>query len=159
MKKTLTIALFGILILNLFSCGQKEKNERLMNTDKNEETPVTLSIDTVSDFPPEISGCSCYFSNDSIEFKKEIYIYMNDFAQTSFLKINGKLTKFIQTEFKEITEIKTISIAKSSDYEITVEINNGTKYGYETSIHSGSIKLTDKKGNTITREFYGLCGC
>ncbi len=118
-----------------------------------------LSIDTFSTFPPEIDGCSCYFSNDSTEFKKDIYIYINDFGQTSFLKINGDLIKFTQTDFKEIGETKTIAKAKSDDYEITVEINTGTESGYETSIHTGSIKLTDKKGRTITRAFYGLCGC
>lgn len=84
---------------------------------------------------------------------------MNDFGQTSFLKINGILTKFTQTDFKKIGETKTITKAKSDDYEITVEINAGTENGYETSIHTGTIKLTDKKGDTIIRIFYGLCGC
>jgi hypothetical protein len=84
---------------------------------------------------------------------------MNDYAQTSFLKINGVLTKFTQTDFKEISKTKTIAKAKSDKYEMTIEVIDGIKNGDETWLKTGTIKLSGKKGKTITTTFYGECGC
>lgn len=153
------IFLTAILITFLFACGQRstiENEEQAANKISNE--PI-LTIDTISTFPPEIDGCSCYFSNDSLEFTKGKYVYMNDFAQTSFLKINGVLTKFTQTEFKEVNKKITVSKARSDKYEMTIEVINGNENGDETSLKSGKIILKDKNGNTITKAFYGECGC
>lgn len=119
----------------------------------------TLTIDTFKTFPTEIDGCSCYFSNDSTEFKKGEYIYMNDFAEISFLKINGVLTKFKQTEFKEVDKTTRIAKAKSDKYEMSIEIHDGIQSGDETWLTTGTIKLTDKTGKTISKTFYGECGC
>ena len=117
-----------------------------------------LSIDSFTTFPPEIDGCSCYFSNDSIEFKDKKYIYANDFAQTSFLKINGVMIKFKQTDFKK-NEKTTTAKYTCDNYEMTIEVKDGKQSGDETSLKSGRIKLTDKKGKTLTKTFYGECGC
>lgn len=158
-NNSLTTYFTAVMVTFLFACGQNYLDKNGTKSNNSSTEGQQLTIDTFSTFPPEIEGCTCYFSNDSIEFKKGNYIYMNDFGQTSFMKINGNLTKFTQTDFKDIGNTKTITKAKSADYEITIEINTGRGYGYETSIHTGLIKLTDNKGNTIIRTFYGLCGC
>lgn len=84
---------------------------------------------------------------------------MNDFAQTSFLKINGVLTKFTQTYFKTVDKTTTIAKAKSELYEITIELKEGKQSGEETSLKYGTIKLSDKNGKTVTKTFCGECGC
>jgi hypothetical protein len=131
----------------------------LSNVNKNISVEHTLTIDAFSNFPSEIDGCSCYFSNNSTEFKNGKYIYMNDLAQTSFLKINGVLTKFIQTDFKVVDKKTTFAKSKSNKYEMTIEVIHCKQSGYETSLQSGTIKLMDKNGNSIKRKFYGECGC
>ena len=155
-----------LLVTSIISCGQNDisvekstaSNIKIENlNDSIIDQPIL--VDTFSNFPPEIDGCSCYFSNDSTEFKKGQYIYMNDFAQTSFLKINGVLTKFIQTEFKKVNAQTTIAKAKSDKYEILIEVKDGIQNGEETSLKSGTIKVTDKKGKTTIKTFYGECGC
>jgi hypothetical protein len=89
------------------------------------QSDIKIRIDTFSVIPPEIDGCSCYFSCNSKDFKKRAYIYMNDFAQTSFLEINGKLTKFTQTDFKIIDRNTTEAKAVSNDYELIVKVKKG----------------------------------
>ena len=69
------------------------------------------------------------------------------------------LTKFIQTEFKKVNAQTTIAKAKSDKYEILIEVKDGIQNGEETSLKSGTIKVTDKKGKTIIKTFYGECGC
>ncbi len=140
--KTLTI----ILILSAMAIS------RAYTQDK-------LTIDSFTTFPPEIQGCSCYFSNDSVEFKNKKYIYANDFAQLSFLKINGIITKFKMTAFKQSDNGNTLATYKADNYDMTIEVKNGKQSGDETSLKTGTIKLTDKKGKALTKSFYGECGC
>jgi hypothetical protein len=147
------------MLIFLFACGQISSNKSVTQTDNINPDEEELTIDTFSTFPPEIDGCSCYFSNDSTEFNKNEYIYMNDFAQTSFLKINGVLTKFTETDFKKVGKTVTIAKAKSDKYEMAIEVIEGKQSGEETALKSGKIKLTGKNGETITRTFYGECGC
>ncbi len=151
--------LTAITLVFLFACGQNNSNNNVTQTDSKIADDLTLTIDTFSTFPPEIDGCSCYFSNDSTEFKKGEYIYMNDYAQTSFLKINGVLTKFTQTAFKEIDSLNIKAKYKSDNYEMSIESIDGIQNGDETWLKTGVIKLTDKKGKTLTKTFYGECGC
>ncbi len=161
MKFNSLIKLHYILALSLiflFACDQRKihKKEDKLNNILQEQT---LNIDTFSIFPPEISGCSCYFSNDSLEFKKSEYIYMNDYDKTSFIKINGLLIKFTQIERREISSHIIIAKFKSDSYVMTIELKDGIQNGDETWLKTGTIKLTNKKGGSITKTFYGECGC
>lgn len=142
----------------MYACGQSSVKKD-PNVNDSTITENKLTIDTFSTFPLEIDGCSCYFSNDSNEFKKQVYIYVNDFAQTSFLKINGVMTKFTQIDFKNIDDKTTEAKAVSGDYKLTIKVIHGEQSGNETSLQSGTIILTDNKGNKIAKTFYGECGC
>jgi hypothetical protein len=153
-------SIFLTLVMLIFiSCEKGNSNKgqnqnHILNT-----SDKTLKIETFSTFPSEIDGCSCYFSNDSNEFKNDKYIYVNDFAQTSFLKINGVIVKFNQTFFKKVNKTTTIAKAKSNNYEIIIEVKKGKPNGDETWLNTGTIKLKDRNGKTITKTFYGECGC
>src|SRR5690606_40181846 len=126
------------------NCKQSTYNKSVTQTTSITTEKLTLSIDTFSTFPPEIDVCSCYFSNDSTEFKKGEYIYMNDYAQTSFLKVNGVLTKFTQTDFKEVDSLNVKAKYKSDHYEMTIEYKEEIQNGDETWLKKGTSKLIEK---------------
>jgi hypothetical protein len=151
------VSIVTVTLLFAFTQGYTNKNEAYK--DKFIKNEPEMSIDTFSTFPPEIDGCSCYFSNDSSEFNKGKYIYINDYAQTSFLKINGVLTRFTQTYIKEIDSLSTIANYIGDIYNMTIELKDGIQNGDETWLKSGTINVTDISGNTITKTFYGECGC
>lgn len=153
-----TFSIF-IIVTFLFACGQVNSSKNVSQIENSKPSDQQLKIDTFSTFPPEIDGCSCYFSNDSIDFKNSTYIFANDFAQISFLKINGFMTKFTQIDFKKIDEANTYVQYKSEEYEMTIEVKSGKQSGDETQLKTGTIKLTDKKGSTLIKDFYGECGC
>ncbi len=135
-------------------CEIDSNNSTIVNTGKDKG----FSIDTFSIFPPEIDGCSCLFSNDSNEYNNGKFIYMNDLAQTAFLKVNGVLVKFIQIDFKEINSLKTIAKYISDEYEMSIEVISGSNNDIKNGINTGTIKLINKKGETISKKFYGECG-
>jgi hypothetical protein len=84
---------------------------------------------------------------------------MNDYAQTSFLKINGELVKFTEVYIKQVDSLQTKAKYRSNAYEMIIETQVIQQNGYETSLESGIIKVTDQNGSTITKPFYGECGC
>lgn len=150
-NKFISTILLIITLTLMFACGQKHKKMTIdIPTVTNSEKVQTFKIDTFSAFPAEIDGCSCYFSNNSTEFKDGKYIYINDFAETSFVKINGVLTKFKQTEFKKVSKSTIVTKFKSDNYEMTIEVVDGKQSGGETTLKTGTIKVTDKNGKTIT---------
>jgi hypothetical protein len=147
------------LWISFSACNE---NNASKNTTKTKNTNIKnqeLTIGTFSNFPPEIDGCSCYYSKDSLDLKNGSYLYANDFEQTSFLNINGILTKFIQSEWKELNKTTRTAKGKSAQYELTIEIHDVRKNGDETWINTGIINVKDKNGNKTTRTFYGECGC
>lgn len=157
--KNLINAIFFVVVFVLFAFGCKQTTPG--NTQATTTAPMkeALSIDTFSTFPPEIDGCACYVSSDSSAFNKGVYIYMNDYGKISILKINGVLTKFTETDRKEIGEEKTIIKSKSEEYEMTVEMVNGKQNGDETWLKTGTIKLSKKGSKSISKAFFGECGC
>ena len=170
MKQKRNLNKLTLLTLTTFimiACGQKSENNKTtidLTSQLIAKTEIihineTLRVDTFSTFPDEIVGCSCYFSNDSTEFKQGKYIYMNDYAKTSFMKINGVLIKFTQTDFKEKDTATAVATFKSKKYDLTIEVKRGKQNGEETTLQSGTIFLNDRKGKTITKIFYGECGC
>ena len=155
----LSAILPALMMVFLFACGENNSIQNSQPANAKSPDEQALTIDTFSTFPREIDGCSCYFSNDSTEFNRHVYVYMNNYGKISFLKINGVLTKFTQSESKEVNETTTVTKAKSEDYEMTIEVVDGIQNGEETWLKTGTIKLTDKNGNTVTKTFYGECGC
>ena len=115
MTETMKHLLFIFILLFMISCSnskEKKFNNIQQDTISNivqSAEKQTITIETFSTFPPEIDGCSCCFSNNATEFKKGEYIYMNDFAQISFMKINGVQTKFTLTDFQNIDSLNIIS--------------------------------------------------
>lgn len=158
-NKTVKTLLNIVAITVLYSCGKNSSDKTVNHADNSSIEDQVMTIDTFSTFPPEIDGCSCYFSNDSLEFNNGEYIYMNDYGETSFMKINGVLTKFTQTEFKVIDSLNIKAKYKSDNYEMTIESQNSIQNGDETWLKSGTINLTNDKGEIITKRFYGECGC
>ena len=159
LKSNLSLILVVSALIVSGSCGSDKSNKNAKQEIEPEAEDYVLTVDTFSTFPPEIDGCSCYFSNDSLEFKQGKYIYMSDFDKTSFLKINNDLVKFTKTSREEIDSLNVKETYKSEGFELTIQIKQLTKNGYETWLYTGTITLSDKKGNTLTKSFYGECGC
>ena len=165
MTETMKHLLFIFILLFMISCSnskEKKFNNIQQDTISNivqSAEKQTITIETFSTFPPEIDGCSCCFSNNATEFKKGEYIYMNDFAQISFMKINGVLTKFTLTDFQNIDSLNIKAKYKSDNYELIIETKDENQKDSETTIKFGTIKLTNKKGAIVSRRFYGECGC
>lgn len=120
-------------------------------------TETAISIDTFSDFPEEVDGCSCYLSTSESDFKAKKYVYIDNREDFATMKLNGAMVKLKRTEEKEVSKNRWVKKFTSADYELEVDITQSGTIG--PFPHKGTLKLTKKGGQTITKEVNGECGC
>lgn len=149
----------GILIFILISCQEKPKEQKPLKISNSESSEELPELDSFSEFPEEVDGCSCYFSKSKDDFKAGKYIYVNDYASLSFISVNGRLLKF---ELKESSDslTKRFHIYSSPDYNLKIEIETEKETGDELRWVEGSLILKSLKTNKQkTFKFVGECGC
>lgn len=165
MKKLLFFAAFAFL----FSCSKDEKMAE--NTGKisdstvviqdsvnsnQAEVPAQIKVEAFG-FPAEVSGCSCYFSTNKEDFQDEKFVYIDDYGNNAYLKLDGKTIKIPMKEgdFDPENFNKTI---KNEDYAITI---NGKKIKefYEVMMFEGTMTIENKNGEKTVTPIYGECGC
>ncbi|WP_375563119.1 hypothetical protein ACE193_11485 [Bernardetia sp. OM2101] len=178
MKYSLNLTLLCFFALLFTACNSK-KQETTSNVDSTTKTSVlekeivqeeeiiekpAFSIDVFSDFPPEIDGCSCYFSKNEADFKEgSKYSYMDNYEKTAFVKIDGILVKFMQTNSEMITETHYKSTYKSENaaqnYTLETDTERESQNGDETFLYTGTLKVTNQEGKSVSESFIGECGC
>lgn len=121
------------------------------------QTETAISIETFSEFPPEVDGCSCYLSASKSDLDAQKYIYVDNREKDASMKINGEMVKFKRTEEKEVGKDHWVKKFDSKDYEVVVDLTQTGANG--PFPQKGTIKLTKKGGQTVTKEVVGECGC
>ena len=160
------ILVYGFSLMMIISCKkenpvsenstQKEIVKIAADSEKASEFSDDLNLQTFG-FPPEIDGCSCYFSKNKVDFENEKYIYIDDYGKNAFIKMNNKLQKIsikdddfdpenFQKEFKNEELSIKISGKKVKELE-------------EVMMFEGSMEVTLKNGKKSTVPIYGECGC
>jgi hypothetical protein len=163
MKKLFIIA----LLMLLFSCTKEEKisGELLLTSDSLKVAKDSLQLKTNWDqidletfaFPAEVNGCSCYFSKNKEDLANEKYIYIDDYGNSAFLKIAGKLVKFKMEEgdFDPENFSKEIS---NEEYKVTI-VGKKVQELEEVMMFEGSMTVENKKGEKTITPIFGECGC
>ena len=162
MKKLMIIA---SLIL-LFSCKKEEKisesksvTDSLMIVSDSVNTAENLDqihLETFG-FPAEVNGCSCYFSKNKEDFEKEKYVYIDDYGNNAFLKIDGKTVK-IEMKEGDFDPDNFSKVIKNDDFTVTIQ---GKKVNEleEVMMFEGTMTVENKNGEKTITSIYGECGC
>lgn len=162
MKKVLIIA----SLMMLFSCKKEEKiSENKTKTDSlmsvNDSANVTGTLNQINletfGFPAEVNGCSCYFAKNKNDFDQEKYIYIDDYGNSAFLKIDGKMVKIEMNE-GDFDPENFSKIIKNDEYSVTIQ---GKKINEleEVMMFQGTMTVENKKGEKTITPIYGECGC
>ena len=108
-------------------------------------------------FPPEVDGCSCYFSKNKEDFENEKYIYIDDYGKTAYLKMDNKLHKIAMKDDDFDPENFQKEI-KNEDLYIKIS-GKKVKELEEVMMFEGTMEVTLKNGKKSTVPIYGECGC
>lgn len=162
MKKLIIIA----SLMMLFSCKKEEKiSENKTTSDSlmlvNDSANITENYNQINletfGFLAEVNGCSCYFSKNKDDFQAEKYIYIDDYGNSAFLKIDGKTVK-IKMEEGDFDPDNFSKVIKNGDITVTIE---GKKVNAleEVMMFEGTMMVENKKGEKTITPIYGECGC
>ena len=164
--------LIVVLPLILLSCKKDKEvitDSDLQKTDvsvsvsavvKNDSVSVTesgLKLDKFG-FPPEVEGCSCYFAESKADFEAERFVYVDDYGNNAFIKIENKLVKIPMEEgdFDPANFQKSI---ENADFKVLMK-GKKIKEMEEVMMFSGEMTVENKKtGLKTTTPVYGECGC
>jgi hypothetical protein len=154
-----------LTVLFLAACGQAPTASTTTPTTATTTPPAAPTptpapaptVATFSEFPPEIEGCSCTFS----EGPKEDYsthLYADNFDNMAFLNIDGKMEKFTLAETMKTPENRMDRIFRNEKYELRVDLEKSGQVDSATK-YKGSFTLTPKGGTAIVKNIVGSCGC
>lgn len=143
-----------IIVFSVLYNNQIQAQE-VLNNENRRDSAKTIQLESFSDFLNEIDGCSCCFSKSQEEYKKKMYVFVNDFAVLAFVKIDGKLIRF---ELQNHDENSNIYYYIHNDDKMKVEIIKKTTNEDEIVVIEGLITIDTLKGD-VKQKFIGECGC
>lgn len=130
-----------LLAMSLANCAQSNND--------------SMKVETFTEYPSEIDGGSCAFYLNKIDKDKGCFFMVNDFCDTAYIKINGKMEVL---KMKNNSTESTIEYSNSS-YTLTILISEQKDATDESYTLKGTIKVKNSKGETKSFPFIGECGC
>ena len=137
--KTIKILLI-LLAIPLLACTQNNSG--------------SIKVEPFMEYPQEIDGGSCEFYLNQDDMSNNRYIMVNDFAQQTYMKINGKMELLLLKKDSE----KKMEYSNDS-YSVTIEISSQKDTDNESYTLKGKISVKNTKGETVSFPFIGQCGC
>ena len=165
MKKLMIIA----SLMMLFSCKKEEQitESKPLTTDSLQVETDSMNVGTAETlnqinletfgFPAEVNGCSCYFSKNKEDFDQEKYVYIDDYGNNAYLKIDGKTVK-IKMKEGDFDPDNFSKVIKNEEISVTIQ---GKKVNEleEVMMFEGTMTVENKKGEKTITPIYGECGC
>jgi hypothetical protein len=119
------------------------------------DTVCIMQMNSFTNIPEEIDGCSCFFSVSQEELKKGCYIFVNDFASLAFVKIQGELKRF---ELQNHDEEYNAYYYLCNEDTMEVKILNKITCEDGSELMEGIITIK-MKNDTIKQKYVGKCDC
>ncbi|MCR9063354.1 MAG: hypothetical protein NXI00_05285 [Cytophagales bacterium] len=142
------------LSLLFISCQSGATSENDSTKESTEKQTLVLDTFNIYEFPAAIDGCACYFSEKGIT---EAFIFVDDFAQTAFIKVNGS---FEQLEIYDALSKDGVIKQKCRSEHYGIDINlKELGHEDETWQYEGTMKFTKIDGSVLNIEVSGECGC
>ena len=120
------ISLLTFALFILFGCNktQRSTGDEMKGGQEDSLTKIAeLRIEPLDEWPQEIMGCSCYFSHTKSEFANKNYIYIDNYKDLAFLKINGQIEKFKLLASDTLTaSVGSVKSWKNDNFEMTIEM-------------------------------------
>lgn len=135
---------------------QPVSNESEEQQESSSANVEQVTLETFSEFPPEIDGCSCYFSGNKEAFEQNNYLFVSNFEKMAFIKIDGELIPFELIEEKE-----ELYNTVWQDEEGHIMVLETVEMGQVDETWQFEGVLTLMKDNTpiYKRTIIGECGC
>ncbi|HEY4322827.1 MAG TPA: hypothetical protein VGN20_02545 [Mucilaginibacter sp.] len=155
MRQTCLFLIFGLFIAFAYP-NNIPRIDKLRSRGIKQQ--VSLEINTFTELPEEIYGCSSFFYLSKNDRKLKKYIYVNDFGQFAFIKIGKTLEKFTLVKNYSIAGTRTLLYKKDSILlKIQIKTKESTSDGGD--FVTGTMAIQNGNGRTVVLDFIGDIGC
>ena len=159
--------LLGLLTLAIIQSCKKEFQDlsstqsadttTTVSTQSRQPEVATSALQTFA-MPVEVEGCSCYFAKSQEDYDNEQFVYVDDYGNNAYIKLEGKMIK-IPMEEGDFDPSNFNKVIEDLDYKI-IMTGRKTSEQDETMMFQGELSVYIKKEDrTITTPVYGECGC
>lgn len=164
--KKLKYVLLIISITAVVSCKKDKENvvenaAPVMNDSINQAKLDSAKIVKVSAqtfaIPPEVQGCSCLFAKNKEDFDKGKYVYVDDYGNTAYIKLEDEMIQIPMRE-GDFDPSDFSKIIKNSEVAVIIK-GKKVKEAGETTAFEGEMMIERKDGTKNTIPIYGECGC
>src|SRR5690606_7927165 len=113
--------------------------------------------------PPQLEGCSCYFSKSETDFKRDRYFFASGPDSIAYISINKKpvqlrrITNPVSSKENKPAELEETYSNKV--YTVKIKLHTEGKSGDEVLWYTGKLKLFFKEVEVREFSVFGECGC
>ncbi|PZD76774.1 hypothetical protein [Mesonia sp. K7] len=118
-----------------------------------EENKIVLEV--IEDWRNYMEGCSCYFGTTKENFKSQKWVYLDNYDDTAYIKIDGKVEKLPVVEDNKKFTYKKF---ENEAYEITLKTEQTNQID-EVWDFEGILIVKTKDGSITKQAINGACGC
>lgn len=159
MKKLKYVVLF-LSIVSFVSCKKDKENltentEIVLNDslDQVNSDSVIIKQNTLQTFeiPPEVQGCSCLFAKNKEDFDNKKYIYVDDYGNTAYIKLEDKMIEIPMRE-GDFDPSDFSKVIKNSEVAVIIKGKKIKEKG-ETTTFEGELTLEKKMAEKLQFPF------
>lgn len=107
--------------------------------------------------PPEVQGCSCLFAKNKEDFDNGKYVYVDDYGNTAYIKVQDKMIQIPMRE-GDFDPSDFSKVIKNSEIAVIIK-GKKVKESGEKNTFEGEMMVETKDGMKTTIPIYGECGC
>lgn len=112
------------------------------------------SIKFPEEFPSEIDGCSCVYSEYHYKLELGEFVWVDNLDSTGFCRISDSVYQFQLVEGSEDYSLWENELFRA---EIRVDLREQREFTYKTR---GSLDIATLKGKSVfSATVFGECGC
>lgn len=114
------------------------------------------SLDTFSEAPEGIAGCSCYYAKDKMDLVKKKFLFAKDSTGTAYVSIGGDITKFQLKSIKLLNgDKRAVSVYSHDEYELSVDLTRAAP----KEPYKGTLRVKHNESEEAMVYLYGTCEC
>lgn len=118
----------------------------------------SLKLDFFDKIPLQIDGCSELYTYDSTSLNSSKYIFVTNYQDLAFIKVNGKQIALKTISKKELSNKNFVNIYKGSGYTVVLRTKTLKKSGDEVWLEGGTVEVVHGSDNLLIK-VHGESGC
>ncbi len=119
---------------------------------------AALTVQTFSDLPEAIDGCSCLISEHSTAFRNGEYVYADNLQDIGYIRIDGEMHQLALDQSAHDSDMELVTTGRNDAISFKLDLRKSDQLDYVGS-YFGTLEITTNDGRKTKKTVFGECGC